>query len=249
MRCVRLYFIVILAGLLACSEGDTSHSSTVGQGGSTSRYTIQGEHLYVVDDVSLRVFDVAENGFEQVSFQYVGTGIETVFSKPDYLYLGANDGMYIFSLADPKSPEFLFRYAHILSCDPVVVQDDRAYITLSNQNSTCGRGVNELQILDISNPKNPFLLRTYPMESPRGLAIDGAYLFVCQGPDGLTVLDVTDHDDLKIVEELKSIHPFDVIAGAGKITVTGRDGIFQYRYPGEGPLFLSALSKIPVERR
>ncbi len=238
----------MLTVIMSCSENDSTSMQSVGQGGSTSRYTIQNNYLYVVDDVSLRVYSVGGGTFSQVSIQEVGFGIETIFSRPDYLYLGANDGMYIYSLSNPERPGFVFRYSHILSCDPVVVQGNRAYVTMNNANADCGRGVNQLHIIDITNKQNPAAVAIYNMTSPRGLGVDGTYLFVSEGPHGLKVLDITDERNVFVRESLTDIHAFDVIARANRLTVTGQDGIFQFSYPSDGDKVLKLLSKIPVTR-
>ena len=249
MRYDRLLLYVLIILSAACASDSTTSLQSVGQGGSTSRYTIQGNYLYVVDDVSLRVFNVSGSEFTQVSIQEVGFGVETIFSRPDYLYLGANNGMYIYDISRPESPQFVFRYEHILSCDPVVVQGNRAYVTLNSSALACNRGVNALEIIDITDRYNPSLIASYAMTSPRGLGVDGTYLFVSEGEHGLKVLDITNEWGVKVLETITDIHAFDVIARANRLTVTGQDGIFQYSYPSDGPNVLELLSKIPVQRQ
>jgi len=247
MRLDKSIWLTVLVVALGCSEGDNPAAPSIGQGGSTTRYTIQDRYLYVVDDVWLRVYDIAENKFVQVHEEEIGFGIETIFSRPDYLYLGANDGMYIFDLIDPQVPAFVFRYDHILSCDPVVVQGNRAYVTLSAMAENCNRGVNLLEIIDISDPYNPRRVTEYRMTSPRGLGVDGNLLFVCEGPHGLKVLDISNEHDIRELQVLTTHHAFDVIARSNRLTVTGQDGIFQYSYPAQGVQVLNFLSKIPLD--
>jgi hypothetical protein len=249
MRLDRIAFYIMVIFATACESDSSTSMQSVGQGGSTSRYTIQNNYLYVVDDVSLRVYNLADNKFTQVNVQEVGFGIETIFSRPDYLYLGANNGMYIYDISNAESPVFVFRYEHILSCDPVVVQGNRAYVTLSASAEVCNRGVNALEIIDITDRYNPTLVTSYAMQSPRGLGVDGTYLFISEGEFGLKVLDITDERNAEIIQTIPDIHAFDVIARANRLTVTGQDGIFQYSYPTDGPNFLELLSKIPVNRQ
>jgi hypothetical protein len=245
MRFDKTISLLLLFLAFGCSE-DNPAAQSIGQGGSTTRYTIQDHYLYVVDDVSLRVYDIADKKFVQVHEAEIGFGIETIFSRPDYLYLGASDGMYIFDLVDPQVPAFVFRYDHILSCDPVVVQGNRAYVTLSAMAENCNRGVNVLEIIDITDRYSPRLVTDYPMNSPRGISVDGDLLFVCEGPHGLKVLDISNEFEIKELQALTSHHAFDVIAGSNRLTVTGQDGIFQYSYPAQGAQVLDFLSKIPV---
>jgi hypothetical protein len=252
MRYDKIIYLLLFLATLGCDNANDSSTSmqSVGQGGSTTRYTIQNNYLYVVDDVSLRVFNIVGDQFEQIHIQQVGFGVETIFSRPDYLYLGASDGMYIYSIENPAQPEFVFRYSHIVACDPVVVQGNRAYVTLNTSGTGCNRGINALDIIDITDRYNPSLVKRYEMTSPRGLGVDGSYLFISEGPHGLKVLNITNEMNPVVLESISNIHAFDVIAREGRLTVTGEDGIFQYMYPDDdGPSILSLLSKIPVNRQ
>jgi hypothetical protein len=201
--------------------------------------------LYVVDHSKINVFNIQQNTFQKVGEVDVAIGLETIFVSNEYLYLGANDAMYIYSLAQPEAPEFVFRYAHLVSCDPVVVQGNRAYVTLRN-GTFCNRGNNALEIIDISNPYSPVLISNYPMQSPHGLAVDNTFLFLCEGEHGLKVFNITNEENIELIEHLESLHAYDVIARNGTLIVTGEDGVFQYRYDESSGLEM--LSKIPVNR-
>jgi hypothetical protein len=250
MRYIKTFLYALILAGSACSSNDaTTSMDSVGQGGSTTRYTIQNNYLYVVTNVSLKVFDISGNNFTQVGAQEVGFGVETIFSRPDYLYLGSNDGMYIYKLEDPVSPEFAFKYEHIVACDPVVVQGNRAYVTLSSGVGSCNRDVNELHIIDITDRYNPQLITQFVMSSPHGLGVDGNYAFISEGEFGLKVLDISDEHNIQTIETITEINAFDVIARANRLTVTGEDGIFQYSYPSAEGDFLTLLSKIPVIRQ
>jgi hypothetical protein len=245
-----LLFMCVIVMTLSCDETGSSdnfnstQSSGSGQGGSMTRFAIQGNYMYIVDASSIKVFEIAGGKFKLLPEVPAGFGIETIFAKGEYLYLGANDAMYIYSISNPGSPKFIFRYAHIVSCDPVVVQGDRAYVTLSS-GSRCNRGTNALEIIDITNPYEPRLVANYPMVSPGGLAIDGNVLFICGGDNGLKVYDVSLEQNIKLIETRADFHAFDVIAKGGLATITGQDGIFQFTYNSSG---IKLLSKIPVTR-
>ena len=98
-------------------------------------------------------------------------------------------GMLVYSLDEPASPKLIGRGAHLVSCDPVVVQGDVAYVTLRS-GTACRRGVNVLLVFDVAGPTHPRQIAERPMTSPHGLAVDGTTLFVADGKDGLVVLDV-----------------------------------------------------------
>lgn len=232
---------------IACSDyGTSGDSNMTGQGGSLTRFAINGNYLYVVDHNSIQVFNTQNNTFEKVNTVEVNSGLETIFAKGDYLYLGAQDAMFIYDISKPNLPSFIFRYSHITSCDPVVVQGNRAYVTLRS-GSQCNLGVNALEIIDITQPFNPTLIANYPMTSPHGLGVDGNMLFVCEGSAGLKVYDITNEKQIQLRKEVTDIDAYDVIPKDGLLTLTGEDGIFQYRYnkqTGE----VNLISTIPVNR-
>lgn len=246
MRFNSLLTGVVLFILLGCEGGDSSSEfNSTGQGGSMTRFAIHGNYMYVVDNTSIKVFNIAGAKFQQIKEVTVGFGMETIFAKGDYLYLGANDAMYIYSVAEADNPTFIFRYAHIVSCDPVVVQGNRAYVTMRG-GTWCNQGSNALEIIDISNPYEPRLVRNYPMSSPHGLGIDNNILFVCEGEHGVKVFDVTNENDIKQISHLDYFFAYDVILREGIATITGEDGIFQYAYNSDG--IEGLVSKIPVNR-
>ena len=239
--------ILILSTFLACEYGsDSGALGGSGQGGSLARFAINGTYMYVANNSSIQVFDIASDRFTELNKIDVGFGLETIFSKGEYLYLGALDAMYIYSITNPAAPSFIFRYSHIVSCDPVVVQGTTAYVTLRNGNN-CNRGINALEVIDIADPYNPSLITNYPMTSPGGLGIDGSCLFVCEGENGLKVLDVSNPNNIQIIHEIPEVNAYDVIVGNGILKLTGEDGIFQYQY-NCATWEITLLSKIPVQR-
>ncbi|MDL5051551.1 hypothetical protein QQ054_36715 [Oscillatoria amoena NRMC-F 0135] len=182
--------IPVILGLAAgCSTDNAIVQSPSGKGGSMARFAVNGNYLYVAGKSTIEVFAI-DPGFEKINSIDVGFGLETIFVRAPYLYLGAFDAMYIYSIADPSLPEFIFRYSHIVSCDPVVVEGSRAYVTLRS-GSGCNRGVNALEIIDISNPMAPELVSNFPMANPHGLAVRDKFLFLCEGQYGLKVFDIT----------------------------------------------------------
>ncbi len=247
MQLIKPIILVIGAALLACeSDTDSENGDSVGQGGSMTRFAVYEEYLYVVDHSTLNIFNIHDDSFEKVGEVPVDGTLETIFASNGYLYLGAMDGMYIFSLEQRAEPSFLFRYAHIISCDPVFVQANRAFVTLST-GASCNRGSNALEIIDITDPYAPVLIQNYPMLSPGGLSVDGNLLFLCEGSNGFKVYDISNEKDIQLLTHLTDFHSYDVIARNGTLIVTGEDGIFQYSYDTVTGA-LESLSSIPVYR-
>ena len=250
MRFHKIISLLLLTALAFSCANDTmvELQDATGQAGSMTRFAINGQYLYLVGNSTIKVFNIGAGQFVKAGEVNTPSGMETVFARGEYLFLGANDGMHIYSIAEPANPSFIFRYEHVIACDPVVVQGDRAYVTVRS-GSQCvwgNRSINSLDIIDISNPYSPLLIKSYAMISPHGLGIDGTLLFLCEGKSGLKTYDVSDELDIKLVEHRTDFFAYDVIPRQGVATVTGEDGIFQFSY-GETQSRLTFLSKIAVE--
>jgi hypothetical protein len=223
--------------------------SGTGKGGSMARFTIAGNHLYTISLSDLQVFDISIAAEPQEGKKInLGWGIETIFPYNDKLFIGSNTGMHIYDNSNPTAPQHLSTYAHVRSCDPVVVEGNLAWVTLRSGN-TCDGFTNQLEVLDISNARSPKLLKVYPMQNPHGLGIDRSTLFLCEGEFGLKIFDVKDH--LKIDENLKAHFKdhdaYDVIPLGSSLLLIGKDGLYQYDYSDIDQV--KFLSKIPVGRK
>lgn len=206
--------------------------AATGIGGSMATFTIVDHWLYILDNSNLNVFNIANPEVPaNINTLFLGWGIETIFPYEDNLFVGSQTGMHILNNTDPQNPVLLSTFSHIYSCDPVVVQGDRAYVTLRS-NNTCNGFTNELDVVDISDLANPQLLTTYAMENPHGLGIDGNSLFVCEGEGGLKVFDAS--DDYKINENLllrlTTFDAYDVIPFEDILYLIGEDGLYLFDY-------------------
>ena len=121
-----------------------------------------------------------------------GFDIETIFAYKKKLFLGASNGMYVYSIEDPLKPVKEAAVTHFRACDPVVSNDTVSYVTLRSTGSSCGSTKNVLNIYDIRNIKDPKLIKEVEMKSPYGLGIHDAGLYVCEGANGLAVFELTD---------------------------------------------------------
>lgn len=221
-------------------------SKSYGTGGSMARFTLMDGHLYAVDESTMRVFDV-QNAAEPKFIQPInlGWGIETIFPFQNKLFIGSNRGMHIYDASTPHSPTRMAVYEHVVACDPVVVNEEHAFVTLRTGNF-CINGVNELQVIDIKNPYAPKLKKAYPMLNPHGLGLAGDFLFVTEGKHGLKSFNVKDvmsidKNQLEFLQNMKSV---DLIPGPKSLIVIGPDGVCQYDY--STPSKLRKLSCIQV---
>lgn len=224
----------------------SNSNSTEGVGGSMSRFAISGDYLYAVDLYNLITLDISSVEPNVTHEEEVGWGIETIFPYEENIYLGSRNAMYIYSIANQETPGLLSVYGHLTSCDPVVVEDNLAYVTL-REGDLCPRGVNRLEIIDIEDPTSPFEVATYDMLSPHGLGIDGNYLFISEGDRGIKILDVTDPLDAIELRHITDIKTFDVIPYNNVLMITGSSGIVQYDYSNINEI--THLSTIPVQEK
>src|SRR5688500_11944028 len=129
MRFLRL--AIVWALVISCeSDSTVDLQSGTGQAGSMTRFAIAGNHLYLLESTSTKVLSLSDSTLVAGETVDVDSGMETIFANGEYLDLGASNGMYIYTIADPARPAFVFQYEHIVACDPVVVQGNRAYITM-----------------------------------------------------------------------------------------------------------------------
>lgn len=222
-----------------------------GVGGSMARFTLSGDYLYTVDNNNLHSFSLQQPSQPtKVNSTQLGWGIETIFPYKDKLFVGSSTGMFIYGLSNPTNPNELSRFAHINACDPVFVKDDLAYVTLRDGNF-CQGFSNQLELIDVSDARNPKLLKTFPMDNPHGLSISSDNeLFVCEGTHGVKVFDVS--DPLKLdknrLDHQRKLHAYDVIVMPGQddvLLLIGDDGFYQYDF--SNPKNLKLLSKIAVQ--
>ncbi len=232
---ITLLFLVMLTA--SCSFDKESGTSETGTGGSMARFTIVNDYLYAVDFDNLYTFNIATpTSIKNLGKQNVGFGIETIFPVNNTLFLGARNGMYIYNLQNPADPARLSFTSHFLSYDPVVVQGQFAYVTLR------GMGWNRpssLQIYNISNLNNPVLVKTYPMNEPKGLGIDGNKLFVCDNV--LKVYQLTNNVDITLLASF-NLQAIDVIPKGDRLYVVTSDGFYQYSYTNNNIIFVSRIT-------
>jgi len=225
-------------------------SSITGQGGSFARFSVLGDHLYVLNDSELKSFSIEDqNAPEQLSSVSVDWGrIETLFPYGNYLFIGGTQGMYIYDRTNPDEPAFVSRFTHARACDPVVVQGNTAYVTLRN-GSRCESFTNQLDIVDISNIENPQLQKTYDMTNPHGLAVVNDELYICDGDAGLRVFDKSDLNkiDDNQVDHINDINAYDIIPLSREhMIVVGDGGLYQY--DSSDPKKLKQLSFISISK-
>lgn len=237
---------VFLASAQSAAPGGNNNagSSPIGQGGSMARFAIMNNRLYTVGLSDLDVFNIS-NPVDPVNTATVSIGwdIETIYPFQNKLFIGSMSGMYIYDVTNPDAPVKTGQFNHVRTCDPVIADNNYAYVTLRS-GTPCQGFTNELDVLELNNLSNPRLLKVYSMKNPHGLSKDGNYLFICD--DGLKVYDASNVNNLQLLKQVKNIETFDVIAFNQVALVVAKDGLYQYDYSNINDIRL--ISKINVNR-
>ncbi|MBO9203602.1 MULTISPECIES: LVIVD repeat-containing protein [Niastella] len=229
------------------ASAQPTYSATVGQGGSMARFTLINDHLYTVSKAELYAFNISDPRVPKYVNRTVinnNQTIETIYPFKNKLFIGSALGMYIYDVSTPGNLVKQGEFIHARSCDPVIADDTRAWVTLRSGNG-CGGTVNQLEVIDIKDLSKPSLIKQYSMTNPFGLGKEGNVLFLCDGKDGIKVFDATDANDLKLIKKIDGMEPYDVITWNNKALVIAKDGLYQFDYSNVNNIRL--LSKIGLE--
>ncbi len=231
------------------TNGSSSYSGGgqgIGIAGSMARFSIYEDNIYLLNETILNVYDIS-NLRQPIYVTELNTMTiaETLFLYEENLFMGTQTGMRVYSLSNPAAPVFISEFSHIQSCDPVVVDDGYAYVTLRS-GSACGGFANQLDVVDINVITSPQLVKSYEMTNPHGLGIqEDKSLFICDGEAGLKVYDASDplRIDENMLYHFPEMNAFDVIPLGNLIMMIGEDGLYQYNFE-EG--VMTQLSFIPI---
>ncbi|WP_299521683.1 hypothetical protein [Winogradskyella sp.] len=213
--------------------GEAVAGNNIGTGGSYAKFQIFNNALYTINDYSLFTYDITD--YDAISFVtetwmegwFGGAVLETTFIRKDYLFIGATNGMHIVGLQNEFSPTYTSSFLHATGCDPVVVEDQTAYITIRGGN-TCGAIEDQVNIIDITDIENPVEYSTYFLSSPYGLGVKDQVLYVCNN-QGLNVFNAQNPDQI-VLENTYNVTSKDVIALSSHLIAVGENVIHQYNY-------------------
>lgn len=237
------FFFMADANSLNSGSSSKASVSPVGKGGSMARFAIVDNRMYTVSYSDLGVFNISSPN-DPVFNNKVNINswsIETIFPFKNKLFIGSQNGMFIYNINNPDNPALEGQFAHVQSCDPVIADDDFAYVTLRS-GSACQGFTNQLDILQLNNLTDPQLLKSYDFTNPHGLSKDGNLLFICDGNAGLKVYDASDVMNLQLVKQVTDLETYDVIAYNNIALVVAKDGLYQYDYSNISDIrFLSRI--------
>ncbi len=245
MRSLIYFFLILFT--FSCTQDSSflisGNSSGTLSGSYATMLPIDG-FLYVINETDIFTYDIADTESPiLVDEQNVGFEIESMYHHEGVLFVGSSEALHIFVIQENGIPlrksETVYNFDNLEewgSCDPVVADDTYAYVTLRSSTQEgfgCNavfRVVNELRIYNIENLQEPELLTIRQMDFPKGLAITGDYLFVCEGNLGVKLFDVSDRMDPIEIWSDEGFETFDIILKDGLMMVVGPDAIRQYDY-------------------
>lgn len=216
-----------------------------GTGGSMAAFTIINNHLYSIYYNYLFGFDISNGSNPQLKDSILMSNVgETIFPFQQKLFVGSPSGMFMYDVSNPENPTPLGTFSHVRSCDPVIADENNAYVTLRSGNACMGF-TNQLDVLNISDLLSPSLIRSYSMTNPHGLSKDGNWLFICDGTDGLKIYDAADPASIINYKHIEGLETFDVITYNNIALVVAKDGLYQFDYSDMNNFH--QISKIPIQ--
>lgn len=222
----------------AVSVGGGTTGNT-GVGGSFARFTIKNNRLYAVSDRDLLTVDIENVSTPNLlTTTPVGWNIETLFPYEQSLFMGSQAGMFIYSINNPNTPDYIAEFQHARACDPVVVDEDIAYVTLRD-GTECEGFANQVDVIDVNDLFNPELIQSKELFHPMGIGVDNGVLFVCDDEEGLKIFDCSNpYEELTLVAHHPEFQAYDVIPKNGLLIMIGADGLFLYNYKNANDITL-----------
>ena len=227
---MKTYIIILIALITFSCDLDSNaeasqNSAEIGQAGSLARFATYNDYLYTVDNATLNVFSLAdqENPIKINDIQ-IGFNIETLFNYKQFLYIGSQNGMFIYSVQNPEEPQYISEVQHFTACDPVIANATHAFVTL-HADIGCGTNINVLEIYDVNDVVNPVFISRRNLTKPIGIGLYGDYLIVCD--DEVKIFDISDVENTLLVHSINR-DAFDVIINNDILILIGENGLYQY---------------------
>jgi hypothetical protein len=203
----------------------SASGSTTSIGGSMARFCIVGNYMYTVDVSRLITFNLQNAAApSNTNTATLGWQIETVYPMKDKLFIGSANGMFIYSIANAAAPQAQGTFSHARVCDPVIADGNYAYVTLRS-GTQCQGFTNQLDVVNITDVTKPTLVKSYNLTNPHGLSKKDNTLYICDGKDGLRIMNVADVNAVSTTKTIAMAETFDVIATGNNAFISAKDGI------------------------
>ena len=227
-------FLILVVLVLGCSDDPELNvfgpgDGIEGIGVSSSRFVIKDNYLYLATETDLKVIELGADGQSEVVRTMPGLDVlETIYIYGEYLFLGAQNGVYIYDITERDLPSYISKYDHQTACDPVIAKGDFAYLTLRNGTTCREASINYLITLDISEIGQPIPVDTIEMIRPRGLTFYDGDLYVGEGVYGLKKFDLSTPYQPVLDTFYTKVPCNDLIGLPSHLILTYNNGISQY---------------------
>jgi hypothetical protein len=204
-----------------------SGGASISTGGSYATFAVIDTFLYYIDsDYSQLVTMTIANPSKPVELSRtdIGWTVETLYPTSRYLFIGGSRGMFVMNRETPSHPLIIGSLQHFKACDPVVVSDTTAFVTLLGGNR-CGESRDVLLTVSVADPANPKLLREYPIATPYGLAVSDTLLYIGQGNAGFALFNVKDPANPALVKQWGNLAIKDFIWNGATLYTMGFSSI------------------------
>lgn len=184
-----LLLLVLVLALGACADDSDSFLADQENGlsGSITRFAVHNGYMYSLNPNGINTYDLSDADNPQL-VHTINTdyGLETITIYDGIIYIGSTTSLYILGIDEPSRPVILSQTGReevIMGdgCDPVVVRNNYAYSTVKIINEICGSFNAESQLItfEVSDPRAPQIVSSYPLDEPNGLGYSDTHLFVC----------------------------------------------------------------------
>lgn len=205
-----------------------------GSKGTMNKMDVFNDHLYLLGNNELHTFYAGSNDIHKVDKQWIGSDLETIYHRDNNLFIGSRSSMITMDVSTPSAPVEISTYTHEVSCDPVLPHNNVAYLTLRTVDfEGCNGAVNALEVLDITNTHSTTKINEVTLRSPYGMALSDDYLYVAEGQNGLTVLNISDPKNPVEIFHYDGVEAYDVLHHPGLqnvLLLMSRNGIEQLRF-------------------
>ena len=242
-----ILFLFCAFALISCDKDSSDFNSNIsgsGTAGSTATIITYNGFIYTVDGNHLRTLSLANPAKPvEVSSIFLGEGIETIFAYEDHLYLGTRSGILLYNISNGAAPVFTGDSFRLLDGhDPVVVNGNYAYSTTKwgeENNNPSGN----LEVIDVSNKNNPFVVNQFNQEFPGGLALSDHILYVCNGKFGLNIFSTGPNGQLEFIKNVNTEAIYDCIPTDDLLICQSKTGLILFNISDrDNPVFIQKVN-------
>ena len=233
--------ITLLVILMSHTYGSDNNPVETGKSGSRTRFSIVENTLYASIYHEMTSFDLTNPSEpEELSREYFDP-IETIASAYPNIFIAYDRSMSVYNIESSQDLVHVSDFDYEISCNTITVERNHAFIALRNSGS-CPGSKNELKVVDITNPKQPTLIKNYRLTAPFGLASNNNRLYICD-KDELKIFDSTDVKKMSLINSTSVPECADIIYDDSTLIVTAQEGVSQFKILDDDTL--EKISVIP----